>query len=233
MLASYTFNTNYQPSPAQDQQLPSLRLLEGGKFTPGQFSPVLVREYNQVRLKYFQWGLVPAWTKGSNKEKARRFVASEHLLRQAGFQIALRRQRCLIPADGYYLSAKQLSSKKTHDTKTFDNRTYDKQNWKVNSDGGGTFCFAGVYDTWKNSDGTLLQSFAILTTESDAEMRQFGLQMPLILPKKLEGLWLNPYAQMQKIYDVLNQPYPVNLQAYPVQELKEMELIGFYEHVAA
>lgn len=218
MLASYTFNSNYQPSHSQHEQLPSLRLLEGGKFTPGQFTPVLVKEYNQIRLKYFQWGLVPAWTKGSNKEKATRFVASEHLMRQAGFQIALRRQRCLIPADGYYLSTKQ---------------PYDKQNWKVNTNGGDTFCFAGVYDTWKNADGTILQSFAILTTESDAEMRQFGLQMPLILPKKKEGLWLNPYTNMQKIYDVLNQPYPVNLQAYPIQELQEMDLIGFYENVAA
>ncbi|MEM6804891.1 MAG: SOS response-associated peptidase family protein [Bacteroidota bacterium] len=218
MLASYTFNSHYTPNANQHQSLPSLRLLEGGKFTPGQFSPVLVKEYNQIRLKYFQWGMVPAWTKGSKKEKARRFVASEQLLRQPGFQLTLRRQRCLIPADGYYLS---------------QGKTYNKQNWKIHADGGDTFCFAGVYDTWRNADGSLLQSFAILTTEADADMRQFGLQMPLILPKKHEALWLNPHANMQKIYDVLKQPYPVSLQIYPIQELKEMDLIGFYDHVAA
>lgn len=39
MLASYTFNSQYRPLQEQDRLWPSLRLLEGGKFSPHQFAP--------------------------------------------------------------------------------------------------------------------------------------------------------------------------------------------------
>ena len=218
MLAAYTFNSNYRPQDNQQAHLPSLRLLEGGKFTPRQFSPVLIKEYNQVRLRFFQWGLIPAWAKINKTGKPRLFLPAERVLEHPGFQIALQRQRCLIPADGYYIEQAKANGIQTH---------------KVSSKQGETFCFAGIYDSWRKPDGSVLQTFSILTTSASAPLHSFGLQMPMILPRNFEQAWLNPKTQLSKIDMMMKLPMVQPLDVHPVKELKELELPGIIEHVAA
>ena len=202
MLASYSFNSDYHPGQQGDAQLPSLRLLEGGKFSPQQFSPVLVKEYGQIRLKFFRWGLVPAWIKQNSQVKARAWAPAEHLFNNPAYHLPIRRQRCLIPADGYYL----------------DIPLTDDQ-YKVSPELPRTFCFAGVFDSWQQRDGSLQHSFAIITTPSTADMSRFGLQMPLILPKQAERLWLNPQASMNKIEQLLYPKHHEKMVIHPLTEL--------------
>ena len=218
MLAAYTFNSNYQPTNSERPHLPSLRLLEGGKFLPKQYSPVLVKEYNDIRLRFFKWGMIPAWAKGNKKVNPRLFTPASQVFSQPSFQLPIRRQRCLIPADGYY-----MEKATPRGTQTF----------KVSEREAGTFCFAGIYDTWRQPDGTMLQTFSILTTESNDKMSPFGLQMPLILPRNLEQAWLNPNTSLAKIELILQLPSAKPLCIHQVHELKEVELPGIIEHVAA
>ncbi|MEO1416011.1 MAG: hypothetical protein AAFW00_12050, partial [Bacteroidota bacterium] len=37
-----------------------------------------VSEYNEIRLKYFQWGLVSPWTKASQKDEGKYFAPQSH-----------------------------------------------------------------------------------------------------------------------------------------------------------
>ncbi|MEL6625572.1 MAG: SOS response-associated peptidase family protein [Bacteroidota bacterium] len=208
MLASYTFNSTYKPHTQGCQQFPSLRLLEGGKFHPQQYVPVLVSEYNEIRLKYFQWGLVSPWTKASQKDEGKYFAPQSQLFHHPAFQLPIRRKRCLIPADGYYLENNQQGIAKE---------------LKVSLQENETFCFAGIYDEWKSPNGTVLNSFSIVTVPSSRALASVNLQMPLILPSNLEGLWLNPYTSLNKIHKIVQLPPRSGFHVHQVQELRLAE----------
>lgn len=207
MLASYTFNSTYKPTAQEWQQFPSLRLLEGGQFMPNQFSPVLVWEYQQIRLKYFQWGMLSPWMKKSEEGKGKKYAPVEQVFRHPKYHLPLRRSRCLVPADGYYLEVMKNSG---------------MEKYKLSMSNGDGFCFAGIFDTWKRSDGTFLNSFAILTQPNSNENFQH-VRKPLILPKNLEAAWLNPYTDMNKIQKILQLPSGKGMSIQRVHELRLQE----------
>ncbi|MCI4669427.1 MAG: SOS response-associated peptidase [Bacteroidia bacterium] len=216
MLASYTFNSTYKPSSQDWNHFPSLRLLEGGQFAPDQYSPVLVWEYQQIRLKYFQWGMLSPWTKKGQEAKGLKFAPVEQLFRHPQYHLPLRRSRCLIPADGYYVEVDKKSG---------------QEKYKLSMPDGEGFCFAGIFDTWKRSDGTNLYSFAVITQPNSKEMYK-NLRKPLILPKNVESAWLNPYTDMNKIQKILHLPTGKKMNVQRVHELK-LPNSSSLDHVAA
>lgn len=204
MLASYAFNTYYKPENDGSSIMPSLRLLEGGKFFPTQYSPVLVQEYGQIRLKFFKWGLIPPWHKASKIKDQTPTVAVDQVLSNPMLQLPLRNQRCLVPADGYYLKKIVGANKQLH---------------KVIKNNQETFCFAGIYDKWRAEDGTIQHSFAILTQPASGSLQKFHLRMPLIVSKKTEALWISPYTKMALIDQLCQSNTHKAVEIHRVQEL--------------
>jgi putative SOS response-associated peptidase YedK len=219
MLATYTFNSDYRPQAPAASCRPSLRLLEGGKFAPEAFAPVVVQEDEQSRLRFFRWGLVPSWTQDLKQRKRQRLFAPAHQVFQHPLYSQLvRQQRCLIPADGFYLE------------QTDGNR---RRIFKATLPQGETFCFAGLYDCWQQPDGSLLYSFTLLTTGASESFEPFGLQMPLIFPANVEATWLNPHTPEATLRRLLSLKAPKNLQLFPVEELRDTEPMPYRSTVAA
>jgi putative SOS response-associated peptidase YedK len=215
MVAKYSFNSHYRPEQNASQNLPSLRLLEGGIFQPHQFSPVVVQEDAQMRLRFFRWGLQTAWERVDQNRKPRNIVSADQVLQQPEYQLPIRTQRCLVPADGYYLNHQDRVYKLSH----------------PNED---AFCFAGIYATHRMADGTYQSTFAILSTPAQGKQEKFGLQMPLILPKNLEKAWINHHAPLQNISQILYRPDRTTLNVHPVEELQALPAYEeLYRQVAA
>jgi putative SOS response-associated peptidase YedK len=203
MLAAYTFNTQYEPRGYD--RMPSLRLLEGGKFCAGEYAPVLVEESRSLRLKYFQWGLVSTRMQARPTHAPKLMVAAEQALSQPAYQGLLRRQRCLIPADGFY----------THS---------EAQTFKLTQVEGDTFGLAGIYEEHQQADGSLLRTFAVVTVPSPQRLQRLGLCIPLILPRNVEPTWLSPYTDLNKVQRLLQLPSGSGLCVHPVQELRLPEV---------
>lgn len=203
MLAAYTFNTQYQPFGSSS--MPQLRLLEGGRFMGGDYAPILLKEEQSVRLKYFRWGLITDVMQVRPEREARLFVTAEQALRQPTYLSLLRRQRCLIPTDGFYTQG------------TLDQ---EAQALKLSQSNGHAFCLAGLYEVHQQADGQLLHSFAVLTKPSPLRMSRCGERMPVILPKNVEATWLDPYTDLNKIQKLLQLPSGAGLSVHPVQELR-------------
>ena len=218
MIASYAFNSHYQPFQNNGRQLPGLRLLEGGKFYTGEYAPVVVNEEGQMRLRFFRWGLNSPVESSLEKGTQVNFAPARHLMQEEMYRIPVSRQRCLIPADGYYLQQGNIGF---------------QQSYKLAREDNATFCFAGIYDVWQKADGSLLHKFAIVSTPACQHLKQFGLQMPLILPRQLEQLWLNPNASGQQIAQVLFRHANDQLRIQLVEELKEFQTTELYPQVAA
>ena len=70
-----------------------------------------------------------------------------------------------------------------------------------------------VWDTWKKPDGSIFESFTIITTEPDELMRPIHRRMPVILSKEDEQSWLdcsaNPFDKVQSFL----KPFPADLMA--------------------
>lgn len=207
-LASYTFNSQYRPHDRVDGSLPSLRLLEGGRFLPQDYSPVLVSSYGQTRLRFFKWGFVHAWARGVEAKAGKAFADVDQLFDYTPFQLALDERRCLIPADGFY---RACSSGK------------DASLMKLDRKDGEMFCFAGIFAKRKTAQGQEEHSFAMLSAEAPASMQSLGLRMPLIIPKSQEQAWLNPHTSLRKLRTLFEIQEVENLQWMPVLELQELE----------
>ncbi len=80
------------------------------------------------------------------------------------------------------------------------------------------FAFAGIWDRWRNAEGKLLETFAILTTTPNAVTVDVHDRMPVILPPDAYDLWLDPgfsdtdgITEMMKPFDTgLMKKYPVS-----------------------
>lgn len=157
------------------------------------------------KLVSMRWGLVPASATdpkiGSRLINAR----AETLTEKAAFKSAFRMRRCLIIADGFYEWQKAGGSKTPMLIDLKSKRS---------------FGFAGLYETWTSPLGERLTTCTIITTEPNELVRGIHDRMPVILPKEVEDLWLDPsVGDHRRLLDILG-PYPADeMDAYPVSSL--------------
>ncbi len=156
-------------------------------------------------LESMRWGLIPVWAKDMSMGARMINARAETIAEKASFKRPLKKQRCLIVADGFYEWRRDGASK----IPMF-----------IRCKTKGPFAFAGLYDTWKSSDGQAITSCAIITTGANELMQAIHDRMPVILPKKAYKFWLDPANQDLGELAALLQPYPADkMTAYPVAPL--------------
>lgn len=127
---------------------------------------------SHARLTSFRWGLVPPWAKdikiGSSMINARGETVDE----KPSFRSAFLKQRCLIPADGYYEWVK------------LDDR---KQPMLIERPNSQLFCFAGL---WEQNQS--LTTCTIITTAATEAMSAIHDRMPVVVNPEDYSRWLDP-----------------------------------------
>lgn len=169
---------------------------------PGQPMPVVVADGEARSAQLMRWGLIPSWAKdpkiGSHTINAR----AEGLADKPSFRTPFRRQRCIVPASGFY------EWRKTGSTKT---------PYFIHRQDGELVGFAGLWDRWRTPEGQEVQSYTIITTEPNALVAPIHNHMPAILEPEHEDDWLNPDNHDTDFLATLLTPYPAEaLAAYPV-----------------
>ena len=83
-----------------------------------------------------------------------------------------------------------------------------------------TFAFAGLWETWRAPGGASVHSCAIITTAANDLLRPIHERMPVILPRELEGFWLDEGVTDPAALSDLLAPYPAEAMAvYRVSSL--------------
>ena len=164
---------------------------------PAENLPVIVAEdgANQVRL--MKWGFFTQGAKNSNSVFRYKTysVKSEDVFKKSMFSTVIRSQRCLVPVNGFYYDVSTSTGKKTHYVHMLDDKL---------------FTLAGVYSSWQDPDGKDWNTFSIITTTGNKDMRTIDKRMPVILPHEVEADWLDPSKDdMSSLYDMM-RPYPPN-----------------------
>lgn len=150
--------------------------------SPTQAAPVVVSADGKVELRMMNWGLVPQGAKDANSVfRYKTFnVKSEKVFSKPGWDAAVRRSRCIIPANGFYMRRRDGGSDDTY--------------YFTSSDGA-LLPLAGFYTAWTTPAGDTQQTFALLTIEANRAMPlPFG-RMPVILHAEDEAAWISPQTQ--------------------------------------
>src|SRR5246127_4117919 len=157
----YGEQPNFPPryNVAPTQPIPVVRLIDGRR------SFALLR-----------WGLIPAWVKDLKGFSLLINARAESVLDKPAFRNAMRRRRCLIPADGFY-EWRETGGR--------------KQAFFVRRRDGSPFAFAGLCETWTGPNGEELDTAAIVTTTANRSLSVIHDRMPVILPDQAFDLWLD------------------------------------------
>lgn len=148
-----------------------------------------------------RWGLIPSWSKELQSGPPLINARGETIAEKPSFRTALKRRRCLIPADGFY-EWQQSPGSATRGK---------KQPYYIHRPDGKLFAFAGLWESWtarEPSPGPSLQgrgddvgapltieSCTIVTTSANKTLAQFHDRMPVILAESDYELWLDPTVQ--------------------------------------
>jgi putative SOS response-associated peptidase YedK len=127
---------------------------------------------------------------------------SETVQEKPSFREALKKRRCIIPADGFYEWQRTATRKQPYFFHLGNNLP---------------FGFAGLWDRWRSEDGEVIESCAILTTEANELLRPIHERMPVILQLEDHELWLDHDARTRGLLMDMLRPYPASeMVAYPV-----------------
>lgn len=140
-------------------------------------------------VSLFYWGTSPEWSKGKVPSEKMINVRAESLEEKPALKRALKKNRCLIPADGFYCWKKV--GKKTSIPYRFVMHNKD------------LFAFAGLWEEFEDTDGNEIQTFMIFTLESNSLVAQVQERMPVILSKENEKLWLDPNTEDEALVGML------------------------------
>ncbi len=144
---------------------------------PTQPIPLVRLHEGKRHFALMRWGLIPAWVKDPKTFSLLINARGESVIDKPAFRNAMRRRRCLIPADGFY------------EWKDAGGR---KQPYFVRlRAGGGPFAFAGLWETWTGPNGEELDTAAIVTTRANRTLAAFHDRMPVIVPPEAFDLWLD------------------------------------------
>jgi putative SOS response-associated peptidase YedK len=144
---------------------------------PTRDAPV-VRLHPQMRerhLDLLRWGLLPYWAKDPKSTRQPINARAETVATAPMFRDALARRRCLVPADVFY---------------EWQTTEAGKQPYAIARADGEPMAFAGLWEGWRGADGTVLRSFAIVTTNANPVLRPLHERMPVILEPADWPVWL-------------------------------------------
>jgi putative SOS response-associated peptidase YedK len=186
-LFGYSEQPNFPPryNVAPTQPIAIVRLTDGK------------RQFALVR-----WGLLPSWVKDPKNFTLLINARGESVIEKPAFRAAMKRRRCLIPADGFYEWKATGARKQPH---------------YVRAKSHGPLAFAGLWESWTGPNGEELETAAIVTTRANETLKSLHERMPVIVPPDAFDLWLDCANVDPETASALIAPAPEGLlEAYEV-----------------
>jgi putative SOS response-associated peptidase YedK len=143
---------------------------------PTQPIPVVIVEHGARHFRLMRWGLLPAWVKDPRKFTLLINARSETVKEKPAFKNAIKRRRCLIPADGYYEWQAAGKLKRPHFIHRRD---------------GAPIGLAGLAETWIGPNGEELDTVAIVTAPASADLASLHHRVPVTIEPGDFDRWLD------------------------------------------
>jgi putative SOS response-associated peptidase YedK len=169
---------------------------------PTQPVPIVRMADGQRHFALVRWGLIPSWVKDPKNFTLLINARGESVNEKPAFRNAMKRRRCLFPADGFY------------EWKAEGGR---KRPYLARLKGGGPLAFAGLWETWTGPNGEEVETAAIVTTEANPEMAAVHHRAPAIVPPEQFDFWLDCANVDEKMAAALIGPVPAgSMEVYEI-----------------
>lgn len=143
---------------------------------PTQPVPVVTLENGARHFQLMRWGFLPSWVKDPRTFALVINARAETVLEKPSFRNAIKRRRCLLPADGYYEWQASPARKRPFFIRRRD---------------GEPIAFAGVSETWTGPNGEEVDTVAIITAAAHPEMAALHERVPVTIDPPDFDRWLD------------------------------------------
>ncbi|MFC6952049.1 SOS response-associated peptidase [Halorubellus litoreus] len=209
------YEPRYNAAPRQSLPVVRTGVDVDDEHASGDSPDAAVPEDAGRELAFAEWGLVPSWVDEPDDANRPINARSETVREKRSFRDAFARQRCLVPADGFY---------------EWTERGGGKQPYRVTLDDESVFAMAGLYEVWEGevaqsslaafgADGDdddrrrRVESFTVLTTDPNDVVADLHHRMAVVLDREDEATWLR--GDPDEAASLLD-PYRGGMRAYPV-----------------
>jgi putative SOS response-associated peptidase YedK len=167
----------------------------------GQDLPVIA--FEESKIVSMRWGLLPHWSRTPDFKYKNINAWSGDVVKHMLYRRPLRKQRCLVLANCYYLWVRLPDGKKQPHVVYFADQRL--------------FSMAGLWDQWVDRDhGIHYRTFSILTTKANSRIMKFSKTMPVIITPSGRRKYLRPDLPLQEVTRLL-RPYETDqVNLYPV-----------------
>jgi putative SOS response-associated peptidase YedK len=141
---------------------------------PTQPIPVVRIENGRRSFALVRWGFIPAWVEDPRNFSLLINARAESVLDKPAFRNAMRRRRCLIPADGFYEWQQDGARKRPHFAAAR-----------------ALVAFAGIWEPWMGPNGEEMETACIVTTPANRTLRSLHDRMPAVVAPEAWDLWLD------------------------------------------
>ena len=161
--------------------------------SPTQLAPVIVSRGSKPTIEHMKWGLIAQGAKDANSVfRYKTFnTRSEGIFSKNSTNQAIRHNRCLVPANGYYEWQITPDGKKPYYIHAVDQPL---------------FAIAGIYSSWIDPSGHEWGTYSIITCESNKDVDKIGTRMPVILHPDDESQWLGEIDTVSPLYELTRIP---------------------------
>lgn len=151
------------------------------------------------------WGLVPFWAKDVKVGYKMINARAETIAEKPSYKNLLGKKRCLVIASGFFEWKKIGRS---------------KYPYYIHMASGDFMTFAGLWDSWKDKDGKILESCTIVTCAPNETVAHLHDRMPVIITGEDRDLWLDTDKLKKEEALKLLRPLPAKLiDMHPVTNL--------------
>lgn len=168
---------------------------------PTQPVPIIRQEAGKRHFVLVRWGLIPSWAK-EEPQSVLINARAETIAEKPSFRGAFRHHRALIPADGYY----EWQTTKPGIKQPYFIRRQDCK----------PFAMAAIWDNWMPSNGSEMESTALITTQANESLISIHHRMPVILDPAQWDLWLDPTTPVKELQALLIPAPEALLEAVPI-----------------
>jgi putative SOS response-associated peptidase YedK len=145
---------------------------------PTQPIPIVTAGPDARHFRLARWGFLPGFVKDPKDFPLIINARAETLAGKPSFRAALRRRRCLVPADAWYEWRAEGKGRKTP--------------FLLRRRGAGLMGFAGLWETYADPSGGEIDTACIVTTSANGATVAIHDRMPALIDPEHYDAWLDP-----------------------------------------
>jgi putative SOS response-associated peptidase YedK len=161
-------------------------------------------------VQAFMWGLLPVWAKERRVGQKMINARSETIAEKPAFKGVFKKHRCIIPMDGFYEWAAGVEGGPVTKAGKLAKRPHF-----IHRVDGEPLAVAGLWSAWRDkaegADAPWLHTASVITTSANATMEPIHDRMPVLLPRAMWEMWLDPLNDNIDMLAGLLVPAPDNL----------------------